>query len=270
LSVDAAEQLDDIIARELAMYIHIMMCVIALSVAAQLLFPVASFSQASSPPRALVNQMIEALGGSAFLDVQEIHTTGRFFSFSKGELSGGDLFVDYIVFPDKERTEFGRDKNKTITINKGTEGWLINTREKEVEPQPASQSDDFAVGFKTSFDYVLRFVLSLPQTTIQSLGNEIIDFKRADVLEVRDPAKNLIRFYIDRTSRLPLKMQVRRSNEREVREELYGNWHSFQGVMTPMFVSRSTDGIKTMEVRLETAAYNEGLSEALFTPTVPK
>jgi hypothetical protein len=234
----------------------------------QLILPVAAAQSQSA--RQLADQMIAALGGSAFLDVQEIHTTGRYFSFSKGELSGGDLFVDYIRFPDTERTEFGRERSKTITINKGSEGWVINTREKQVEPQPASQSEDFVVGFKTSFDYVLRFVLSHPQTTVQSLGNEIIDFKRADVLEVRDPVKNLIRFYIDRTTRLPVKMQVRRVNEREVREDLFGNWHSFQGVMTPMFVSRSTDGLKTMEVRLDTAAYNSGLADSLFTPTVPK
>jgi hypothetical protein len=244
--------------------------VVIVLVATLLLLPSAGFSQAIPQARLLSNQMVEALGGQAFLDVREIHTTGRFYSFSKGELSGGDLFVDYIVFPDKERTEFGREKNKSITINKGEEGWLINTREKEVEPQPASQAEDFAVGFKTSYDYVLRFVLNQPETTLQSLGNEIIDFKRADVLEVRDPSKNLIRFYIDRTSRLPLKMQVRRGNEREVREELYGNWHRFQGVMTPMFVSRSTDGVKTMEIRLDTAAYNTGLSDALFSPAVPK
>jgi outer membrane lipoprotein-sorting protein len=240
----------------------------ALLISVSLLVPASGGAQ--SQARLLVDQMIQALGGAPFLEVQEIHTAGRFFSFSKGELSGGDLFVDYIKFPDMERTEFGREKNKTVTINKGPVGWLINTREKEVEPQPASQADDFLIGFKTSFDYVLRFVLNHPQTTIQAVGNEIIDFKRADVLEIRDPGKNLIRFYIDRATRLPVKMQVRRADDRELREDLLGNWHRFQGVMTPMFVSRSTGGQKTMEIRLETAAYNSGLSDSLFTPTVPK
>ena len=38
--------------------------------------------------------MIEALGGDAFLGVREIHTTGRFYAFQKGELNSGDgIFI---------------------------------------------------------------------------------------------------------------------------------------------------------------------------------
>ena len=216
--------------------------------------------------RQILNQMVSALGGDAFTNVREIHTTGRFFSFSKGQLTGGDLFADYIKFPDMERTEFGREKNKSITINKGGEGWVFEPRDKEWGPQPASQAEEFVVGFKTSFDYVMRFVLNHPQTTIQNIGSEIIDFKRADIVELRDSQKNRIQISIDRQTRLPLKMQVRRADEAELREEIYANWHEFQGVMTPLLVIRSTGGVKMMEIRLEAAAYNTGLSDSLFAP----
>ena len=50
----------------------------------------------------LIDQMLKALGGQSFLDVKDIHTTGRFFGFTRGELSAGDLFSDYIKFPDME------------------------------------------------------------------------------------------------------------------------------------------------------------------------
>ena len=210
-----------------------------------------------------LDQMIQALGGPAFLDVKEIHVTGRFFSFSRGELNGADVFADYIKFPDMERTEFGRERNKSITINKGTGGWRIEGR-KEPEPIPVVQGEDFLAGFKTSFDYVLRFVVGRPQTAIQNLPSEIIDFKRTDVVELRDSVKNRIRFYIDRDTRLPIKMQVRRTDEPGLHEEIYGNWHKFQGVMTPLFASRYKDGVKTMEIRAETATYNSGLADSLF------
>jgi outer membrane lipoprotein-sorting protein len=221
-----------------------------------------AWAQSRSNP--MIDAMIQALGGPAFLDVRDIHTSGRFFSFSKGELSGSDLFDDYIKFPDMERTEFGREKNKSVTINKGSAGWKIEGK-NEAEPQPAVQADEFLASFKTSFDYVTRFVLKQPQTTIQTLPTELIDFKRADVVEVRDAAKNRIRFYIDRTTHLPIKMQVRRVNQSKVDEERYANWHKFQDVMTPLLVSRSTDGLKTMEIRAETAVYNSNLSDNLFT-----
>src|SRR4029077_8384927 len=101
-------------------------------------------------------------------------------------------------------------------------------------------------------------------------GSEIIDFKRVDVVEVRDPEKNRVTFYIDRDTHLPVKMQVRRTDESKVREEQYYNWHKFQGVMTPVYVSRLTDGLKTMEIHLETADYNPGLSDNLFAAPASK
>src|SRR5215467_13679218 len=54
-----------------------------------------------------LDEMIDALGGQAFLDAEDIHTNGRVYAFTRGDLSGLDTFADYIKFPDMERTEFG-------------------------------------------------------------------------------------------------------------------------------------------------------------------
>src|SRR5437870_12759089 len=87
----------------------------------------------------VLDTMIEALGGPTFLDVKEIHTSGRFFSFSKGDLSGSNHYEDYIKMPDMARTEFGTNaRNKEININRGKEGWTIAGK-KEPEPQPEKQ-----------------------------------------------------------------------------------------------------------------------------------
>ena len=234
------------------------------------LFAFALTVQAQTRPKQTIDEMVEALGGRTFLDVKDIHTTGRFFAFTRGELSDADMFSDWIKFPDMERTEFGGPKNKAITINRAKEGMKVEGK-KEPEQQTPGEGEEFLKGFKTSFDYVLRFVIKERQTTVQSLPTEIINFKRTDVVELRDSAKNLIRFYIDRQTHLPLKMQVRRNDDAKLREEQYANWHKFQDVMTPLFVSRYTDGVKTMEIRAETVVYNSDLSENLFTKlTLPK
>ncbi len=230
-------------------------------------FAIAASAQSRSTP--VLEAMIEALGGDAFLDVREIHTTGRFFAFSKGELSAADLFTDYIRFPDKERVEFGREKSKSILINNGNEGWKVEGK-NDPEPQTVGETAEFLSDFKTSFDYVLRFVMKHPSTTTQVLPGEIVDFKRTDVVELRDASKNRIRFYIDRQTRLPVKMQVRKTNDSDLREEVFANWHKFQGVMTPLYVTRFKDGLKTMEIRAETAAYNSGLSDTLFAAPASK
>lgn len=225
-------------------------------------------THAQSPrPNPALDQMFDALGGQDFRDVKDIRLTGRFFGFTRGELSSSDIFVDLIKFPDMERTEFGL-KNKSITINRGKEGAKVEGK-KDPQEQTPGEGEEFLKGFKTSLDYVLRYVVKDRQTTIQSLPTEIIRFKRTDVVELRDPAKNRIRFYIDRDTHLPLKLQVRRSDDSKLREEEYANWHKFQGVMTPLFVTRYTDGVKTMEIRAETVTYNSDLSDNLFTQLTP-
>src|SRR6058998_1550795 len=138
-------------------------------------------AQTQTKANQLIDQMIDALGGQTFLDVKDIHTTGRFFAFTRGDLSGSDIFSDYIKFPDMERTEFGTINKKSITINRGKEGWKI-VGKREPEPQGTAEAEEFLKGFRTSIDYVLRFVIKERQTTVQSVGAEIIDFKRVDVV----------------------------------------------------------------------------------------
>src|SRR5262245_43235881 len=223
-------------------------------------FAIARQARSTKP----LDEMLDALGGQAFLDAEDIHTSGRVYAFTRGDLSGLDTFADYIKFPDMERTEFGGPKFKTITINRGKQGMKVEGKKDPVEQTPG-EVEDFIKGFKTSFDYVLRFVVHDRQTTIQNLGTEMVDFKRTDVVELRDPSKNRIRFYIERENHLPVKLQVRRSDDAKLREEQYANWHKFQGVSTPLFVSHYTDGVKMMEIRVENVVYNSGLSETLFT-----
>ncbi|HVQ63004.1 MAG TPA: hypothetical protein VMT78_00645, partial [Terriglobia bacterium] len=92
----------------------------------------------------------------------------------------------------------------------------------------------------------------------------------ADVLEVRDADRNLLRIFIDRQTRLPLKMQTRMANESIMHEEVYANWHKFDGVMTPLMVVRYKDGARTIEIRATKAAYNPGFADSMFAPPAPK
>lgn len=217
-------------------------------------------------PKKVLDDMIAKLGGQAFLDVADIHATGNFYQFKRGELTGGDYYVDYIRFPMMERTEFGRNKNsKEITINNDDKGWKITPKDKEPKEQLPADIQEFKTTFKTSLDYILRFTLADPKTTIQVTGSEIVDFNRADIVEIRDPEKNRIDLYVDRSTKLPVKLMIRRVDEKVTHEERYGNWHAFQGIMTPLFVARFTDTDKTMEIRVESATYNSNLPDNLFT-----
>src|SRR5678815_5342791 len=68
---------------------------------------------ASATPRtednkaeAVVNRTLEAIGGSSFLNVQTVIGRGFYTTYQDGAPLLPTRFVDYIAFPDKERTEF--------------------------------------------------------------------------------------------------------------------------------------------------------------------
>jgi outer membrane lipoprotein-sorting protein len=228
------------------------------------------YAQSTTSGRQLLDSLIQAIGGQVFLEVREIETKGRFYQFKRDQIAAADLYTDYLKFPDMERTEFGKEKQKTIQINRGTNGWMVHPPVKkgdpEVEEQSPAQTQDFLDNFKTSFDYMLRFVANAPQASVLNSGTEVVDFKRTDVLEIRDAQKNLMRIFIDRETHLPMKTQTRLAGESTVHEDVLANWHRFDGVMTPLMIVRYKDGVKMMEVRTESVEYNPGFPDSLFSP----
>jgi len=212
---------------------------------------------------ATVRAMIDAMGGKSFLDVREIQATGKYFAFRADRATGSDAFLDYIQFPDKERTEMGTYRIKPTQINNGDAGWTVN--DKKIESQSASEIKEFKAAFNTGFQYVARFVLAKPGLNMLLSDSELVNFRRNDVIEFRDSG-NFFRLYIDQQSHLPTKLDVRRPGEPFFREEQFANWHTFQGIQTPLFIINLKDGEKTMEVRFDNVRYNSGLADGLFSP----
>lgn len=218
-------------------------------------------SIAQTDPQVILDGMVEELGGDAYRSVTDVVADGRYYEFQRGVLTGIDVFRDYLKFPDKERTEFG-EKEKLIRINNGDRGW--NITDDVIEPQIPEQINLFWQEYKVSLDHLLRVVLPESAATLQFIGRDMVDFNRVDILEIRDEDRTRINLYVDRNNRLLVKKSVRRLDDPQVHEEVYSNYHELDGVLTPLLVSRYTDGVKTMEIHFETVRYNTGLSDDLF------
>jgi hypothetical protein len=209
----------------------------------------------------VLDRAIETLGGEVWLGVEDVYAKGRYYQFQRGQLAGADVFEDYVKFPDKERTEFGEDGER-VRINNGDRGW--NVTDGNVEAQIPEQVTAFREEFEVSLDYLLRNVLSGSEISLQYVGRDTIGFSRVDVLELRDEDRTRIGLYIDRSSGRILQKTVRRLSSPQVHEEIYSNYHEIDGVLTPLLVTRYTDGVKTMEIRFETVRYNRGMDDGLF------
>ncbi len=76
----------------------------------------------ASKARAVLNQTIQALGGPAYLNIQDITQEGRTYSFYHGRPNSlGILFWRFYKFPDKDRIELTKQRD-VIYVYEGDKG----------------------------------------------------------------------------------------------------------------------------------------------------
>jgi hypothetical protein len=206
--------------------------------------------------------MITALGGKAFLEVREIQSYGKIFGFKNDMMSGSDVFVDYVKFPDKRRTEYGTYRIKPAEIINGDTGWSIDL--PKIEAKPPAEAKSLQAGSRP-LPVCCPIYPESPGLVLQHVGTELIAFRSNDVIEFRD-AGNLSRLFVDQQSHLPTKIEVRRAGETFLREEQFANWHDFQGIPTALFIIRFKDGEREREIRFDNVRYNPGMADSLFAP----
>ena len=81
--------------------------------------PASSVDQKSQE---IIDHAIETLGGQKYLGVQTVIGKGFYTSFKDGVSQIPARFLDYIAYPDRERTEFTGAGIKTIQTNTGDTG----------------------------------------------------------------------------------------------------------------------------------------------------
>src|SRR6185295_8373967 len=104
----------------------------------------------------IIDQAVAALGGQKYLSVQTVTAKGFYTTFKEGLSQLPARFLDYIAYPDKERTEFTGDGIRTIQTNVGDTGWLFDGAVKKISDQSPAQVEDFKFAMKTRFENLLR------------------------------------------------------------------------------------------------------------------
>ena len=120
-----------------------------------LLFAAASCAaQTSAAPAAspddkaekIVQRGIQAVGGDRYLSLKTVTGHGFFTDYKDGVSGIPVRFVDYISFPDRERTEFTGGGMRIVQTNFGEKGWLFDGAAKTLKDQTADQLEDFKIG----------------------------------------------------------------------------------------------------------------------------
>ena len=249
----------------------------------QEMMPEASAAKAKQ----VLQQVISALGGQAFLNVRDTQCDGRVAQFgSNEELMGFTDFRDSWFLPDKNRTEYIAKKQNTIlgfmlgadglsithggvliTVFDGDHGWLLD--KSGVSDQPEDVISTFTESLKTGMNNMLRSRMNEPGVEARYDGIDLIDMKEAEWIEFTDRDHRQLRLAVDKLTHLPLRWVVTtRDPETRERTETTTSYVQYvlnDGVKTPLNIVRMRGDRKLTQTFLTSCKYNSDLSIQLFT-----
>ncbi len=230
--------------------------------------PSALPSRISPKAQELLDHAIQELGGAAFLNYQNISTTGRVFAFSNGEMAGVQPYKSIYAPPDKRRFTYGKGKPVTL-INNGNEAWEVD--QYGLTSQLPEQVRQWKIANHYSLDNLLRSIVRQNGVLVIDHGVDFVANQAVYVIDIIDAENVHIRLYLRKTDYLPLRTTYRVQNsithEWDDYTDDYSDYQRFDGIMTPMNIARSENDERIGQVYRNKASYNVSVPANYFQPS---
>jgi len=215
----------------------------------------------------VLDRVVRALGGPAFLNMKRLTTRGRVYSITDESTSGFAPFESAVEYPDKRRFTYGK-KLPVILINNGDQEWELDQYGQT--DQLPEQVRRWKISSRYSLENLLRLRIHEPGMLIQMGGVDFVDNVATLSLDVVDAQATQLKLDLNRQTSLPVSIIYR------VRDPKTGDWNEFadvysdykdiQGIMTPMHIARFVDGERVSEIFRSYAHYDDDYPSTYFQP----
>jgi len=236
--------------------------------------------------KAILKDLINALGGPGYTEVRESQCEGRRALFGhSGELTGFITYIDYRRFPDKDRTEYiGKGRNTilqsllgidgldfahggvVIALYNGDRGWTYD--KSGVNEMPVTSISDFQEEIKRNIDNLLRLRLNEPGMAIRYGGTDTVDLKEVDWVELTDAEDRVFRLAVDKSTHFLVRAVVSTKDEetQQVNDDalIYSNYQLRDSVWMASQISREHNGRRNAQIFFTGCKFNPGLPDNLF------
>lgn len=222
---------------------------------------------------AVLKRATEAVGGNSFLGVRTVVGRGFYTTFRDGISQVPVRFVDYIAYPDRERTEFISGGVKQIQTNSGDVGWLYDGATKSLNDMNAAQIEDFKRAMITTVENLLHGWWRKEGATLKYMGRREAGLaKRNDAVRIVYPNNFWIEYEFGVRDGLPAKviyMRTRKkpdSDETEdvTEEDRLAKHITVAGVTAPWVIDRYVNGVQFSRINYESIEYNQPIATAFF------
>ena len=235
--------------------------------------PPSTTQQASEQKaRTLLTQMVTALGGAAWLNRHDWLEEGHYANFYQGNPSEGGttVFRDYRLGTGYERIVFTK-KHDVVQIYTPTGGFEVTYKGKTPLPQP--QVEDYLRRRAHSIEAIVTTWINTPGVMVVYEGTTMVQRRMADKISILSPTNDAVTLELDANSHLPLRRTFEWRNltykDHDEDAEEYDVYHEFQGIQTPLTVTRYRNGDMTNQRFYSKVTYNINPDPALFDPDQP-
>jgi hypothetical protein len=218
--------------------------------------------------RTMLDAMVKALGGDAWLHMQNREYQGRTAGFYHGKPSGATAeYWEFHAWPDKDRTEFTKHRD-VVQIYTGREGWeIIYSGKKEL---PKDQVEEFLRRRDHSIETVVKQWLNDPATILIYEGQHLVESHLADQVTLISARNDAVTIQTDTQTHLPLRRSFQWRDplykDKDEDAEEYDNYRPVDGFPTPFNITRFKNGDMVNQRFLFKATYNQQLPADEFSP----
>ena len=221
----------------------------------------------SEKAESVVALAVKNLGGDRYLEIATQVGRGKFSVIKDGAVVSFQTFLDVIVFPDKERTEFKGSGSRTTQVNSGDTGWVYDGDQELIKIQNEKQIANFKQGIRTSLDNLLRGKWK-GEAELTYIGKRPATLgKRNEVVKLTYKDGFAVEFEFAADDGLPQKAMYKIINAdgEEVKEEdRYAQFVETGGVKSPFIVDRFSNGKHSSRINYETIEFNKSIPDSIF------
>lgn len=234
---------------------------------------VSAQSSVDEKSQQIMDKAVEALGGPSYLNVQTVVGKGFYTTYRDGVSQIPAKFLDYIAYPDRERTEFVGAGIKTIQTNDGNTGWLFDGSVKKITDQTPAQVEDFKRAMRTGVENLLRGWWKKEGGKVTYVGRREAGLaKRNETIRLTYPEGFWIEYEFGAKDFLPAKVIYKRTrtnpdtgDEIEVTEEdRILRFIAVSGINAPWIIDHFINNTQTSRINYDSVQYNQTLPESLF------
>jgi len=211
--------------------------------------------------RAVLDAMVQALGGQAWLNMKNVERDGQVAAFFHGHPDlGTTMYFEFHQGPDHDRIEYTKHRD-VVQFYVGRSGEEVTYRGKA--PLPQDQVDDFMRRRDHSIETVVKQWMNDPKTILVYEGQRLAERHLADQVTLISANNDSVTIQTDTQTHLPLRRTFEWRDplykDKNTDAEEYDDYHTMDGFPTPFTISRYKNDDEIRQFYIVHVKYNQDL-----------